>query len=78
MESHAAVAWQQAPPEGDPAATLNCASSIEAAMNVPAEAAQLDQMVTDAFCGSRLCDEDPLHGHPRYQAVQDLSRCAAA
>ncbi len=47
-------------------------------MNVPAEAAQLNQMVTDAFRGSQSCNEDPLHGHPRYQAVQDLSRCAAA
>lgn len=42
-------------------------------MEVPAEAAQLSQAPPDL--NHPAGEESPLEGHPRYRAVQDLSKC---
>jgi hypothetical protein len=75
VENHAARAWQQAPPDAELSQEQSLAS-IEAALEVPAEASQLAQLSSRK--ARRQCIEqpqNPLQGHPRYRYVQDLSRC---
>lgn len=73
VENHAARAWQQAPPDAELSQEQSLAS-IEAALEVPAEASQLAQLSSRK--ARRHCIEqpqNPLQGHPRYRYVQDLS-----
>lgn len=74
VENHAALAWQQAPPEAE-IIQDQIAASVQAASEVPSEASQLSQPSSgNKRLPAAQHRENPLEGHPRYRCVQDLSR----